>query len=62
MKILILGNGFDLAHRLQTTYKDFLRFGRRFREFEWAVNTDAAKHDSESALAVIDSQNTFYRV
>lgn len=57
MKILILGNGFDLAHRLQTTYKDFLRFGRRFREFEWAVNTDAAKHDSESALAVIDSQN-----
>ncbi len=26
MKILILGNGFDLAHKLPTTYNDFLSF------------------------------------
>ena len=24
MKILIIGNGFDLAHKLPTSYKDFL--------------------------------------
>lgn len=28
MKILVLGNGFDLAHNLPTTYKDFLHFTR----------------------------------
>ena len=26
MDILILGNGFDLAHGLKTTYKDFLDY------------------------------------
>ena len=26
MNILVIGNGFDLAHGLQTTYKDFLNF------------------------------------
>ena len=25
MNILIIGNGFDLAHNLPTTYKDFLK-------------------------------------
>lgn len=26
MEILVLGNGFDLAHKLPTQYKDFLDF------------------------------------
>lgn len=26
MNILILGNGFDLAHDLKTTYMDFLNY------------------------------------
>lgn len=30
-KILIIGNGFDLAHGLPTTYMDFLEFAGRFR-------------------------------
>lgn len=33
MNILILGNGFDLAHGLPTTYKDFLDFTDAFEDF-----------------------------
>lgn len=29
MKVLILGNGFDIAHGLPTQYKDFLNFAKR---------------------------------
>lgn len=34
MNILVIGNGFDLAHRLPTTYKDFLEFASVFREYD----------------------------
>jgi hypothetical protein len=30
--LLILGNGFDLAHGLPTTYSDFLEFSKRFNQ------------------------------
>lgn len=33
MNILVLGNGFDLAHGLPTGYKDFLRFTDAFVEY-----------------------------
>lgn len=33
-KILIIGNGFDLYHRLPTGYKDFLFFARHWNEFK----------------------------
>lgn len=33
MNILIIGNGFDLAHGLLTTYKDFLKFTDKFEEY-----------------------------
>ena len=36
MNILVIGNGFDLAHRLQTTYKDFLRFTDEFMIYKTA--------------------------
>lgn len=31
MKILVIGNGFDLAHELPTSYNDFLEFCRRVK-------------------------------
>lgn len=31
MDILIIGNGFDLAHGLKTSYKDFLKFCNKKR-------------------------------
>ena len=34
MNILIIGNGFDLAHNLQTTYIDFLKFIDAFNRFK----------------------------
>ena len=34
MNILIIGNGFDLAHGLQTSYKDFLTFTKEFANYK----------------------------
>ena len=35
MKILIIGNGFDIAHSLNTRYLDFHEFVERFeKEYE----------------------------
>ena len=34
MNILVVGNGFDIAHDLPTGYKDFLRFTEAFAEFK----------------------------
>ena len=34
MNILVIGNGFDIAHGLPTGYKDFLRFTDAFMEFK----------------------------
>lgn len=34
MNILVVGNGFDLAHDLPTSYKDFLYFTDAFIEFK----------------------------
>lgn len=34
MKILVIGNGFDLAHNLPTSYKDFLDFCKATRRVE----------------------------
>ena len=33
MNILVIGNGFDLAHGLPTSYKDFLVFIERYKEY-----------------------------
>ena len=33
MNILIIGNGFDLAHGLPTTYKDFLDYVHVFKYY-----------------------------
>lgn len=31
MNILVIGNGFDLAHGLPTTYQDFLKFTDNYK-------------------------------
>ena len=33
-KILIIGNGFDLYHKLPTGYKDFLFFAKNWKIFK----------------------------
>lgn len=35
MNILVIGNGFDLAHGLDTRYKDFLTVMNLYRELEY---------------------------
>lgn len=41
-RILIIGNGFDMAHGLPTSYKDFLEFAERYiRIFTFADRCDA---------------------
>lgn len=32
--ILVIGNGFDLAHKLSTTYGDFLKFVQNFQKYQ----------------------------
>ena len=32
MNILVIGNGFDLAHELPTRYSDFLNFVKSYKE------------------------------
>ena len=34
MNILVIGNGFDIAHGLPTQYKDFLNFIRKYYLFK----------------------------
>ena len=43
MNILVLGNGFDLAHGLPTTYKDFLDFANVVEKIS---KNEASKCDS----------------
>lgn len=38
MNILVIGNGFDLAHGLKTTYKDFLNFCNKDTELDTIIN------------------------
>ena len=33
MNILVLGNGFDLAHDLPTNYKDYLAFVKALKDY-----------------------------
>ena len=36
MNILVIGNGFDLAHGLKTKYEDFLKFTQTYLEYDEA--------------------------
>lgn len=53
MNILIIGNGFDLAHGLPTTYKDFLKFADECMEFKKAK-------DEHRELSFDDDKDTSF--
>ena len=40
MKIIVLGNGFDLATNLPTSYKDFFKYSHNVHEDDFKVYTD----------------------
>lgn len=50
MKILVLGNGFDLDHNLPTSYKDFLNF------CDYALNIDFLKEEPFDKLTKIQCE------
>lgn len=53
MNILIIGNGFDLAHELPTKYTDFLKFTNVFKCYK-----DACKKESiKTELDTIEEEN-----
>ena len=47
MNILIIGNGFDIAHGMPTKYGDFLNFIRRYVEFR---NSNEVSIQNEEAF------------
>ena len=49
LNILIIGNGFDLAHNLQTTYIDFLKFIDAFNRFKDICKKESVKTAWENA-------------
>lgn len=40
MNILVIGNGFDLAHGLPTTYKDFLNFTDSYKSYDSFIDDE----------------------
>lgn len=64
MNILIIGNGFDLAHDLPTTYKDFLKFIDAFNRFKDICKGKSIKTAWEAAAEedkkyIIDLANLY---
>ena len=53
MNILVIGNGFDLAHGLKTNYKDFLRFIRCFLQHYSRKEVDKRYEVDESDVAYV---------
>lgn len=45
MNILVIGNGFDIAHGLPTQYKDFLDFIKKYYLFKNSDNTSVQSHE-----------------
>ena len=58
MKILLIGNGFDLEHNLPTSYKNFLEFCKRTDRIFTCVDTvtnDEYKRNNLDGWNVDDS-------
>ena len=49
MNILIIGNGFDLAHGLPTKYEHFLKYVDAFKRFKDICKQGSVKADWETA-------------
>ena len=54
MNILVIGNGFDIAHGLRTSYKDFLWFVKNYAEWGGKIrhNIDLGWNDGEDTYNV----------
>lgn len=51
MNILVIGNGFDLAHGLKTKYEDFLKFTQKYTKYdEVCRNKPEIKEELESLI------------
>lgn len=75
MNILVIGNGFDIAHGLPTQYKDFLNFIRKyylFKDFDDAsdqgcevfkeiIRLKAEKPDLYNEIETLTNDNSWYR-
>lgn len=63
MKILIIGNGFDLAHGLPTTYKDFLDFIKlvHFKYSELSRLTSQNKEPDNCSKDMKDFVNNLFK-
>ena len=51
MNILVIGNGFDIAHGLPTKYSDFLNFIRKYYQFKNA--DEISKLDEEKFKDIV---------
>ena len=51
MNILVIGNGFDLAHQLPTSYSDFLSFCENIRD----AHKTSAKKDIRELYTYIET-------
>lgn len=54
MKILLIGNGFDLEHHLPTTYKDFLDFCQKARKI-FTLSSETTTYQYCKTLADLDT-------
>lgn len=55
MNILVIGNGFDIAHGLPTKYSDFLDFLRKYYQFK--NSDDISREEDESFMEIIRLKN-----
>ena len=58
MQILMLGNGFDIEHKLPTQYKDFLEFAKDFLQ----IIGSEEKNESIAKIAISERKSFFEKV
>jgi hypothetical protein len=59
MNILIIGNGFDLAHGLPTRYTDFLHFCKYFQDAPEKINTKAFNENRKRYESYLDKLKSY---
>lgn len=52
MNILVIGNGFDLAHRLPTKYSDFIMFIKNFKALNGRLKEEIKTRPIFKSLAM----------
>lgn len=62
MNILVVGNGFDLAHGLPTSYKDFLEFIKYLNLFYYANKSDISRYRDADKFKELNTDIQTYLV